>query len=771
MRDRIYSYLNSGITISLLVIAGITPLILFNQTTEFFEIPKLLFLIFATVVLTGLWIFSWILNGKISVSRTPLDIALILLLVAVIASAFFSPTRLVSIYGNFPRVHGSAVSWVIYIMLFFVTVSHLRNFKNIRYLIYVMCASGVVISIVSLLSYFQIYLPFSFAKAVNFTPAGSTFSALALLMMLIPLPILSLVNRNKYMPFPVAAILATLFGIVIVLIGSIPYLVVLALIFVGCLLISRPQQVKNNLLYLIGPAVVVSLVALLTYLPLSGPFGFLHTTGNNFPREVQLPLPVSWKVAASAFRDAPFFGTGPSSFAFNFTSYKPLEFNTLPFWNFSFDTAYNEIFQMVATIGAFGVAALIIVMFIVLRSSKRNLTIRREAEDTNGDFIILPGLAISAIVAVVLLLLHATTLVSVVSTVFIFAAFMMAQKPIREKVTELSLGIKATTSDNSKFDLFPVLVFAAFLILAIPFLSRVTKAAAADYYHRQALLQSATNGTKTYEYLQKAEQLNPNIALYRIDMAQTNFALANAIALQKGPTEANPQGTLTDQDKQTIQTLLSQAINEGRVAVALSPRSAANWELLGSIYRNITGVAQNAPEFSLASYGQAIQRDPLNPALRVNVGGIYYAARNYPLAVRFFSDAANLKPDYANAYYNLAIAMRDNNDLPNAVLVAQQLVNILSKNQNSEDYKTAVALLNDLKSKLASQQAQQQANQQSATTQENTSALQNPNLPNVTTLNNPPTISPAPTVRPNPNANLPRPTATPTRGANVTPTP
>ena len=110
--------------------------------------------------------------------------------------------------------------------------------------------------------------------------------------------------------------------------------------------------------------------------------------------------------------------------------------------------------------------------------------------------------------------------------------------------------------------------------------------------------------------MQKAESLNPVIDLYRVDIAQTNFALANALAIQKGPTKDNPKGTLTDQDRRTIQTLLSQAINEGRIAVALSPLSSRNWVVLASIYRNISGVEQNALAFSLDASGRAIQRDP-----------------------------------------------------------------------------------------------------------------------------------------------------------------
>jgi len=760
MREKLANYLDKGITYTLLAVAGLTPLIFFNQTTEFFEIPKLLFLIITTVILTGLWIFSWIVKGKISITRSPLDIALILFLIVVVASAFLSPNRLVSIYGNFPRVHGSAVSWFIYILLYFVIVSHLRNVKSIKHLIYVMLGSGVILSIISLLSYFKIFLPFEFAKAVNFTPTGSSFSTAAFLLMLLPVPVLSLINKNKYMPLPFAIAITILFSVVVILIGSIPLALIVAGIFVASVLISKPTQVKKNILYLLAPGAVMVLVALLVYIPLSGPLGFLNNASNNFPKEIQLPLSSSWKISASSLRDAPFLGTGPSSYAFNFSAYKPAEFNSYPFWNFTFDTAYNEVFQSIGTLGVFGLVALIIVAVIVLRSVRRNISVHKAEGGDDISFIILPALALSSVVALVLLLLHASTIVSLATTLFIFAAFMMSQKHIREKVTEFSMGIKAVTSENSKFDLFPVLVFIIFVIVAAPFMLRVAQAAQADYYHRQALNQSFENGTLTYEYLQKAENLNPNIALYRVDLAQTNFALANAIATQKGPTEENPEGTLTDEDRQTIQTLLSQSINEGRAAVALSPRSAANWEVLGTIYRSITGVAQNALDFSLAAYGQAIQRDPLNPALRVNVGGIYYAIGNYELAARFFSDAANLKPDYANAYFNLAVTLRESGDMTNAVLVAQQLVNILNDNQDSQDYKTAVALLEDLNSRLANEEQAADDTQQEGLAGEE-SALQNPNLPDVTTLDNPPTVSPAPTVAPNPNTNLPRPTTSP----------
>src|SRR2546423_1211646 len=101
MRQQLTTYLDNAITLLLLVVAGLTPLLFVNQTTEFYEMPKLVFLVVTTVVLLGLWIFSWILKGKVVITRTPLDVPLLLLLSAVLVSTYFSASRYEAIYGNF----------------------------------------------------------------------------------------------------------------------------------------------------------------------------------------------------------------------------------------------------------------------------------------------------------------------------------------------------------------------------------------------------------------------------------------------------------------------------------------------------------------------------------------------------------------------------------------------------------------------------------------------------------------------------------------------
>lgn len=350
---------------------------------------------------------------------------------------------------------------------------------------------------------------------------------------------------------------------------------------------------------------------------------------------------------------------------------------------------------------------------------------------------ILAPLAIAGIIFFILLALHPSTLTLWIMGILILALFMAAKNNYKQIIIATERRGKPF---KLHFETLPILIALVILGLAGYSGYFISKAAFADYYHRQALNAVASNQIlQAYSHLVKAERLNPDTDLYRTDLAQTNFALANAIALSKGPNESSPAGSLTDKDKQDIQTLLSQSIAEGRMAVALSPNNAANWEILGSIYRQISGVAQNALAFSIDSYSQAIQKDPTNPALRLSVGGIYYSVKNYDLAIRFFADAANLKPDYANAYYNLSIALRDKGDLTNAIASAEKTVSLTDPKSN--DYKIATDLLAALKSKTTTETAAQNSESDLTQASKTSSALEDKKLPKVLNLPKPEKVS------------------------------
>ncbi len=748
------------------LVALITPLFFYSATSEFYETPKFLALIGITGVLLVLWGVRCVLDGKVSIIHTPIDLPLILLIIVAGVSTFFAVSRPVAIFGNLPRVHGGFASLVLYIIFYLVLVSNIKKVSSVKQIIYVLIGSSIILSLISLLSYFGInVLNLPYSQVVNFTPTGSTFSTTAILALLLPFPIIALLKGNKtemeqesnhvltlnktlssasnlmgVMAIKVVlSIIITLFLAVIVLTGSMATYVAGALAIILALIAVPSAQIKKSMAFLAFPVVVSIILAVLSFVSLPNLSTDLYQRAQNFPREIQLSFPTSWKVSISAFRDSPFWGSGPSSYLADFTYYKPVEFNSSPYWNIRFDSAFNEYLQVLATLGAPGLICLVLLSAILLSLAFKALM--------TDQSIIGVALAISTILFVAILLLHASTLVLWVIGAIILVSFMVVHRGVTE---QLNIGIAASKALNNQlhlhFDALPEVLLVIILIAVAAVYFFTGRYALADYHHRQALNAVATgNGLQVYNELVTAENLNPNVDLYRTDLAQTNFALANAIAINKGPTEASPTGSLTDEDRQNIQTLLSQSIAEGRNAVALNPNNPINWEILGAIYRQIAGVADNALVFALDSYGRAIQRDPLNPQLRLTVGGVYYATKNYDLAIRFFSDSINLKPDFANGYYNLAVALKDKGDIASAVSAAEQAVSLVDP--KSEDYKVASDLLASLKSQQASGTTTPPAAQTN-------SALDNNNLPKVLDLPKPDSIA-------TPSA-IKKPTPTPT---------
>lgn len=755
-RAQLSAYINSAIYLVILAVGVITPLLFLNFTTEFFEMPKMIFLVSSVLLLVFLWSLSWVISGRVLITRTPLDLALLLFLIVLLASTFFSQTRYIAILGNFPRLHGSAVSWVSYILLFFIVASNIKSYIQVKFVYFGLLISGILVSLVSLMSYFGAYLPLNFARAMSFTPTGSSFSTASFLVLLLPVLLISIINTKKLISNTIAIPLTALFGLVITLTGDIASQTGEAAVIIIAVLASKQSLVKRAFPLLLIPVAVSLLILMISFIPLGKKGNLLSQKRVDFEqfKEIQLPFSTSWKVSSRAFSDAPFLGTGPSTYLFNFTAYKPPEFNLNKNWNIRFDTPFNEYLQVFGTMGLLGIGAFAFFSILVLNLAWISLSQKEQQDQDSG---LTAGLSISLIVAFIIMALHITSITFIVTAFLLLALLMVMHKFVTGKVKDLTIGIKAQSVSGSNMitgDVLPVIFFIPVVILVIVAFWYESNVVTGDYNHRMALNQANTNAINTLNSLVAAEKYSPFIDMYRTDLATTNFAIANAIAQRKGPSEASPGGSLTDADKQTIQQLLSNSVAEGRNAVLLSPRNSANWEVLGSIYRQITGVAQNALQFSLDAYGRAIQTDPMNPALRLSVGGIYYSVKNYDLAIRFFTDAANLKPDYANAYYNLSVALRDKGDLQNAELVAEQVVSLLQTAPDSTDYKTASVYLADLKARIATGSAQT-SSQVPPAAQEN-GALQNKNLPKLPVdLQEKENVATPPAAAKNPNAKVP----------------
>ncbi len=184
--------------------------------------------------------------------------------------------------------------------------------------------------------------------------------------------------------------------------------------------------------------------------------------------------------------------------------------------------------------------------------------------------------------------------------------------------------------------------------------------------------------------------------------------MANNIAAKASkPQEKDKKPSqLSEQDRQNISQAIQAAIAEGKAAISLNPQKAQNWENLAQIYRNIINTAQGADVWTISSYQRAIVADPQNPVYRLNLGGVYYSLGNFEEASKIFEQAVILKPDWPNAYYNLAWANFQKQKYQEAVSAMENVIRLLDPKKDKNDYEKAKKELEEFKKKLPQEEKQ-----------------------------------------------------------------
>mgnify|MGYP003392970708 CR=1 FL=1 len=583
VKNLLHAYLGLIFKAGVVIVILSTLFLFTNLTTEFYDTPKFLGLLIFTAILLILLTLSYTIKGKVVFVRTPLDIPLLLLLAVGVVSTVLSASPYVALLGNQLKIHGSLVSLIVYILFYFVLVNSLKNSKEVKWILYFTLVAAQVLSAISILAFFGVkLLPPPWTYGINFTPTGSSFSTTAILVLLIPFVISRIFSETKLPAKAINGLFLALMGVTITLTGSWPIWIVATLAFLATFILENPikdvsklfQTNPINLISVAAPLVLVILVAVLSFVPpIGGAKNPIYTQAQNLPRELQQDFVSSWKVSVSAFRDMPFWGTGPSTYLFNFTNYKPIEFNQSKTWNLRFDSSFNEYMQVLATLGGVGLLALLSLTALFISSTFAVL--KHPTTDSLKKSLAISGLAFFLILA-----LHPSTLVLWVIGILILASFYVINTSdnfqrnwtttgdIKNTFFRLASNISSVQSSQEtiRIDALPSILLTVVVGLTLAGLFFGGKLTLADYHHRQALNAVAqNNGILAYNELVAAEKWNSSNDLYHTDLAQVNFALANAIASAKAPTEASPTGSLTDQDKQNIQVLLQQSINEGKL--------------------------------------------------------------------------------------------------------------------------------------------------------------------------------------------------------------
>src|SRR6266403_944474 len=128
------NFLNKIIAYSFYFMFLLVPLVFAGNTSELFEFNKM-WLTFGLTTIIGLcWFSKMILQGRVTIQRTPLDIPILLFLASQIISTIFSLDQHVSWWGYYSRFNGGLLSTITYVFLYYALASNLTR-RNVYTLI------------------------------------------------------------------------------------------------------------------------------------------------------------------------------------------------------------------------------------------------------------------------------------------------------------------------------------------------------------------------------------------------------------------------------------------------------------------------------------------------------------------------------------------------------------------------------------------------------------------------------------------------------------
>ncbi len=579
------SLLSKFSAVSAVGLTFLLPLAFLPFLPESFEGGKRLIVI--ALALIGLTLFAVLsfFRRKLVITRTPLNLGFIVLLLSTLMSI------VVSAPNKMAALTGTGMFYIACALLYFLGTALLHSRLTSK-IVYALGASGVIISILSALD----------RVGINLNPligaGNSTLSGI----------------------FPNGGPLLNTTVLIVALAATLTFFV------------TSKKTVEK--------LVVAAMSGLMV-------LGLLLNASLLLPGQPQSPVLMSfqqsWSIALDVLKNprTAILGVGTESYLNAFSILRPVAMNQGEFWFIRYANARSFPLDIVVTHGIVGLSALALIglgiLALLRKTQKQDLPVAAATLTIVILFLLLPVNVILLALFTLLAMVWATNTRS----------YSLPSEGVEE--SEFSLvNAKDKTSKDERQVAFGVLGFVCVVLCALSGIAlffNIRSAIAKTVFNQSLAAIRANKAKDAYDLTRRAIQIAPHHEEFRRSFANTNVLIAQGLTQKKEPSE---------DDRKTALTLIQQGINEAKAAVALDPANVANWQTLATIYEALIGAAQQADQWTVAAYVQAIQRAPSDPKIRVDLAGVFRRAKNLDQATRLLEQAVQLKPDYANAYFNLA---------------------------------------------------------------------------------------------------------------------
>lgn len=383
-----------------------------------------------------------------------------------------------------------------------------------------------------------------------------------------------------------------------------------------------------------------AIIVIALFFALIGPrlTGFLQT-----PRDTRPGMLATVTTAQGTLKSKNvLIGSGPSTFAFDFASFKPVAVNQTSFWSQTFNEGHDFAITLLATGGLL-------------------------------SFLLLLAMVILGIQPFLHIQLHDTDLSMAASaSAFLLCALFLYPGFFAGFVILFALQgilIPEHARYSISFAEWPRLGSLAFslAILAVAALSLGGIFAAGEQY-AAAVLFAQSNSLAAAGNLSAAfTKINSALGLDRSDeylrgASQIILAEANSLSSSKDPSA-----------QAEVPAALASAVQSAQSAVLQNTNELANWQNLGSVYEAMMPVAAGTDDLAEASYKNAATLDPQNPTWDVAMARVLIESASLlsatPANAAANQSAIQAKRTSAEALLQQAIALKDDYADPRVLLV------------------------------------------------------------------------------------------------------
>ncbi|MFA6525233.1 MAG: tetratricopeptide repeat protein [Patescibacteria group bacterium] len=649
----------------LYLIVFLLPLIFFPNTDTMLEFPKLLVFGILIIVAAAAWLAGVMIEKKVVYKQGLLNMFVLAFGFLYLLATLFSVDRFNSFLGN-SLSHGSLISVLLGIVLYFLMVNSIRDIKEVWELLRGFLFSGLLVLIFNLAQLFGVHVfSYDFTQNNAFNLIANSVSIFAIYLVTLSVFAFGfLVKSEKRIDRVLSEVVIILaFATLFFLDSSLGWYLLIAGMFLWLVFLSM-QSKKLRTIWIIIPTIL--LVIAIGFL-------FFNTASISAvvpPQDVKLDLQTAWNITKSGGMQMFLFGSGPETFLYDFTKYRPVEFNNSLLWQLRFDRSYNELFQLFATVGFFATALFVgLFLWSIVKIGRRVLS----AKQPDDAWIYLATVTVAFLVLFLSVFLHHFSSIT-------YLLFWLLLGMCGNIVLTKTKKIDFQKSPQSNFA-FSIL-FALLLVGSVSFIYFGTRLLVSEnnYTKAEKIANDTSKSVAVSQYLEKSVEQAPWNAQYHLSLAE-QYVVASSL----------------DENSAKSAQFLADAKSAVDYAVKKASKNTVIIERAAEIYRvinNLNGPVSVADVFD--TYANAIALDPNNAYLIYNVANVYYAS------AQTLEQSETITPEIEEEINNLlssaeqnarkAIDLREN--YWEANLIFAKILKMQEKTQEAADILTGSISLN-----------------------------------------------------------------------------